>query len=109
MSVRFLGRRLYLALVMILASARHAGRMQAAAGLADALGVPVRTLVRWRAWWVEQLPGTPFWRAACARLMPPVSLDRLPASLLERFGDQASAAMTRMLMFLAPITIGAIR
>jgi len=36
-------------------------------------------------------------------------VDRLPASLLERFGDEASAAMTRMLMFLAPITIGAIR
>jgi hypothetical protein len=108
MSVRFLGRRLYVALVMVLASARHAGQMPARAGLAGALGVPLRTLARWRTWWVEQLPATPFWRAACARFMPPVAIERLPASLLERFGGEAAGAMTRYLMFLSPITVAAI-
>ena len=109
MSVRFLGRRVYVALMMVLASARHAEPMPARTGLAGALGVPLRTLARWRAWWVEQLPATSFWRAACARLMPPVSAAHLPASLLARFGDDAAQAMTLMLRFLSPITIGAIR
>ena len=44
-----------------------------------------RTVMRWRRWWCEQFIATPFWRAACAGLMPPVHQAQLPASLLERF------------------------
>ncbi len=109
MSVRFLGRRVYLALAMVLASARHAGRMPAAAPVGGVLGVPRRTLERWRVWWSEQFVLTPLWRASGARFMPPVAIGVLPASLLERFAGDAAAAMTRMLIFLAPITLGVIR
>ena len=61
MSVRFLARRVYLALAVV-------------------LGVERRTLARWRDWWCEQFPKTPLWRAACARFMPPVSEVQLLAN-----------------------------
>ena len=104
-SVRFLGRRVYLALAVVLGSARHAGQNPAAARVCTALAVPVRTLQRWRHWWQAQFPMTPLWQAACARFMPPVVSDRFPASLLERFSGNAEEALMRLLVFLSPITV----
>ena len=105
MSVRFLGRRVYLSLAVVLASARHAGQMPAAAWLAGELGVPLRTLQRWRQWWRDSLPLTPLWQEVCARFMPPVASDTLPAGLLERFAGDAKEALMRLLVFLTPITV----
>ena len=73
MSVRFLGRRVYLGLVVVLCSARHAGQSTAAATVCEALAVPLRTLQRWRRWWREDFMQTPLWQAMCAHFMPPVS------------------------------------
>lgn len=72
MSVRFLGRRVYLSLAVVLASARLAGQRPTVARLSDELNIPMRTLERWRQWWRQQFPLTPLWRAQCARFMPPV-------------------------------------
>ena len=107
MSVRFLGRRVYLGLAVVLCSARHAGQNTAARQLAAALGVavPVRTLQRWRQWWGEQFALTVLWQAACARFMPPVAIGRCPASLLERFTGNAEEALMRLLVFLSPLTV----
>ena len=105
MSVRFLGRRVYLGLAVVLGSARHAGQNPAAARLAGAIEVPVRTLERWRRWWCEAFALTPLWQAGCARFMPPVAIDRLPASLFERFGGNAEEMLMRLLVFLSPITV----
>ncbi|MBK6639362.1 MAG: hypothetical protein IPG34_17980 [Rhodocyclaceae bacterium] len=108
MSVRFLGRRVYLGLAVVLGSARHAGQNPAAMHLVQALAVPIRTLQRWRAWWRGQFPLTPLWQAACARFMPPPATDQFPASLLTRFADDAEAALFRLLVFLTPITVRAV-
>jgi len=105
MSVRFLGRRVYLSLAVVLASARHAGQRPAAARLSTELNIPVRTLQRWRQWWGEQFPLTPLWQAACARFMPPVDTETFPASLLERFAGDAAEALLRLLVFLSPLTV----
>ena len=105
MSVRFLGRRVYLALAVVLVSARNVGQIPAAARLASDLRVPVRTLQRWRQWWGEQFPLTPLWQAACARFMPPIDTTLSPASLLERFAGDAAEALLRLLVFLSPITV----
>ena len=105
MSVRFLGRRVYLALAVVLVSARNVGQIPAAARLASDLRVPVRTLQRWRQWWGEQFPLTPLWQAACARFMPPVDTALFPASLLERFAGDAAEALLRLLIFLSPLTV----
>jgi len=105
MSVRFLGRRVYLALAVVLVSARHAGQNPAAERLSTTLAIPVRTLQRWRQWWVQEFPLTPLWQAACARFMPPVAGDLFPAGLLERFAGQTGEALMRLLVFLSPITV----
>ena len=106
MSVRFLGRRVYLGLAVVLVSARPAGPTPAAARLGTALGVERRTLARWRDWWCEQFPLTPLWRAACARFMPPVPEAQLPGELIERFTGPAQGALMRLLVWLSPATVG---
>ena len=105
MSVRFLGRRVYLGLAVVLVSARHAGQTPAAARLGEGLGIPIRTLERWRQWWQTDFALTPLWQAQCARFMPPVATSRLPGELLERFTGEAQEALTRLLLFLTPLTV----
>ena len=105
MSVRFLGRRVYLGLVVVLTSSRPAGQRSTTAKLSEELDIPMRTLERWRQWWRQQLPLTPLWQAACARFMPPVDTTLLPTSLLERFTGNAAEALLRLLIFLSPITV----
>ncbi|WP_287696228.1 hypothetical protein [Accumulibacter sp.] len=104
-SVRFLGRRVYLGLAVVLESARHAGQTPAAARLSGTLNIPLLTLQRWRHWWQSQFPQTSLWQAACARFMPPVVSDLFPASLLERFLGSAAEALMRLLVFLSPLTV----
>lgn len=104
-SVRFLGRRVYLALAVVLVSAQPAGPTPATARLEHVLGVARRTLQRWRGWWREQFPLTPLWRAACARFMPPVPTEDLPGELLERLTGPAHEALTRLLVWLSPVTV----
>ena len=106
MSVRFLARRVYLALAVVLVSARPGGPTPAAARLGMALGVQRRTLARWREWWCEQFPLTPLWRAACARFMPPVPEAQLPGELIARFAGPAPEAVMRLLVWLSPVTVG---
>ena len=106
MSVRFLARRVYLGLAVVLVSARPAGPTPAAARLGMALGVDRRTLARWRAWWREQFPKTPLWRAMCARFTPRVPEAQLPGELVTRFAGRAPEALMRLLVWLSPVTVG---
>ena len=101
-SVRFAGRRVYLAVVLMLVSPAGSASAQA---LCDRLRIAAITLKRWRKWWREGFPSTPFWRSVCERFMPPVAISRLPQSLLERF--ETSAMMDRLaqaLRFIAPLS-----
>lgn len=104
MSVRFLGRRVYLAVAVVIVSAQRAASSAPAAQLALALSVPVRTLERWRRWWQVQFPLTALWRGAYGRFMPPVASERLPGSALERFAGTSAQSMRHFLMFLTPLT-----
>jgi hypothetical protein len=105
MSVRFLGRRVYLGLAVVLVSPRPARATPAAARLGQLLGVCRRTVARWRDWWHERFPRTPLWRVQCARFMPPVSDAQLPGTLIERFAGPAHEALTRLLLWLSPVTV----
>jgi hypothetical protein len=106
-SVRFLGRRVYLALVVVLSSSRHAGSNSAAPLLAG-LAVARRTLERWRLWWRGAFMQTPLWLGACGAFMPPLDTEHLPAVLLERFiGADALSRMSALLRFLTPLTVRA--
>ena len=106
-SVRFLGRRVYLAMVVVLSSSRHAGSNSGAPVLAKGLDVPVRTLERWRVWWVQAFVRTPLWLGGRGAFMPPVDAGRLPTSLLERFiGADAATRLNGLLRFVRPLTVG---
>ncbi len=103
-SVRFLGRRIYLGLVVLLVPVRRAQLSAAAAQVIQALGVPERTVSRWRSWWLQIFPATPLWQASCARFMPPVQTQHLPNSLIERFKDLGADSLSQLLIFLSPLS-----
>jgi hypothetical protein len=101
-SVRFLGRRVYVAVVLLLASPPGGS---AARRLCDQLSVPVRTLQRWRRWWTGEFMRTPFWQAAQSRFMPPLLSARLPLSLLDRFeADNPTDRLGQALRFLSALS-----
>jgi hypothetical protein len=107
-SVRFLGRKVYLAVVVILVAAmRHGPIPRRVRELTAHFGADRRTIARWQVFWRELFPDTPFWKAARARLAPDVDLTALPRVLLDAFlrGPDDSDGWVRLLRFLAPITI----
>jgi hypothetical protein len=105
-SLRFLGRKVYLGVVVVLVSAmRHGVTPRRAAALRRAVGVPRRTLARWLTWWREAFSMTPFWQAARAMMMPPVLQTRLPTALLERFVESdETLQVVHFLDFVKPVT-----
>ena len=104
-SVRFLGRRVYAAPVVVLLSALRHGLTPSRLGrLREMLGVDRRTVERWRRWWRHRFVNSPFWKEARGRLSPPVAEAQLPASLGERFGGWAQESLVNLLRFLAPLT-----
>ena len=105
-SVRFLGRRVYLAAVVVLASAMQGGiTAKRAARLHALVGVSFRTLKRWRAWWRAGFTDSAFWRGVRGRFSPPVDVQGLSGSLLERFsGKDERERLIQTLAFLGPLT-----
>jgi hypothetical protein len=85
-SVRFLGRRVYLGIVVLLASViASASPMPSPSTIGSTTGVPTRTLRRWLTWWRNTLISSAAFAVAAARFVPALDVGRLPASLLERF------------------------
>ena len=105
-SLRFLGRRVYLGALVVLAAAMRGGvTAWRAARLEETLGVSVRTLERWRGWWREALVESRFWKEARGRFAPPPDAGAFPVSLLACFaGDDVRERLVRLLWFLAPLT-----
>jgi hypothetical protein len=107
-SLRFLGRRVYVAaIVVLIAILKHGATDARLARLSDVASVDRRTIARWRHWWCDAFTATPFWRIARARFMPPVDHDRLPVALIERFTGDGAEPLIALLRFLGPITGGA--
>ena len=105
LSVRFLGRRVYLALAVVLVSGSRTASTATGARLGAELGVARQTLQRWQAWWTLQFPLTPLWRATCARFMPPADIAGFPGTLIERFLGSPADSLMRLLVFLSPVTL----
>lgn len=86
-SLRFLGRRVYLEIVVIFASvcAQTAATLRAAR---EATGVPAWTLRRWLTWWRTGLPQEGWWADLRARFVPPPPLEaQLPLSLVMKLTE----------------------
>ena len=104
-SVRFLGRRVYAGLVVVLVSAMtHGLKPQRVERLREALGIDRRTLARWRQWWLGLFVNSSFWREARARFMPPLCQKTMPLSLCVRWEVERRDRLLDLLQFLAPIT-----
>lgn len=106
-SLRFLGRKVYFAALVVIVSA--VGRSGVVVGRGrprEVRGVPVRTVRRWLAWWETAFALSTFWGEAKALFAEPITIEQLPASLLARFGDDA---LGRTLALIAPITTTSVR
>ncbi|MGH8696170.1 MAG: hypothetical protein ACREVS_06810 [Burkholderiales bacterium] len=104
-SVRYLGRRVYLGVVVVLVSAMQQGlSLRRVAKLNEHLGIGLRTLRRWRQWWRAAFVTSALWRAERGRFMPPVNEAALPHAVLERFGGSLSERVLSALAWLSPLT-----
>lgn len=108
-SVRFLGRKVYAGLVVVLVSAMVHGltdervrRIRELLHTGDQISR--RTLERWRQWWLDIFVHGSFWKAARAHFMPPLCEKTLPNSLCARFQIERRDRLVALLKFLAPIT-----
>jgi hypothetical protein len=104
-SVRFLGRRVYWGVVVVLVAAAHHGlTAQRMRVLREALGIDRRTLERWRQWWLETFVQSSFWKIARARFMPLLCEQSLPLSLGQAFQLDRPGGLIQLLRFLSPLT-----
>ena len=104
-SVRFMGRRVYAGLVVVLVSAMiHGLKPERVRCLREALGIDRRTLERWRQWWLGTFRGE-FLLAGGSR---PVHAALVPQdhalSLCVSFEVERRDRLLDLLKFLAPIT-----
>lgn len=88
-SLRFLGRRVYVEAVVLVATVVSLlmGSVKAAS---KAMIVPVRTLKRWGVWWTESFPQSRAWHEIRSRLVPSPEQSLLPRSLYERLDQELS-------------------
>lgn len=105
-SVRFLGRKVYLGMIVILVTALEHGlspkRRQA---LIEQLDIWPQTLTRWRKWWREFFPASRCWQSERGHFVPPVDCTQLPGALLGRLeGEGLLQRLCHLLRLLSPLT-----
>ncbi len=103
-SLRFLGRRVYLGLIVVLvATLRHGPSPTRVRKLRELTGATRRTVERWCRWWRNGFLETPLWQMARAEFAEPVAEAALPSSLLERFTGKHQERLQALLRFLSPL------
>lgn len=107
-SLRFLGRKVYFAALVVIASAIGRDTQLVGRGrVREVKGVPVRTVRRWLVWWQTVFALSAFWTEAKALFASPVAIERLPASLLG--GIAGEDTLRRTLALIAPVTTTSMR
>jgi hypothetical protein len=91
----------FAALVVIASTIGREAVLVGRGRMREVRGVPVRTVRRWLGWWQTAFAQSAFWSEAKAHFVVPVLVERLPASLLECFADNA---LDRTLGFISAIT-----
>lgn len=108
-SLRFLGRKVFFGVwVLLLPVLRDGPTRERLHRLEEVFFVSRRTLLRWRRFWREAVPGSRFWEARRGRFAVPVVAQRLPGALLEAFTGAAdpSERVLAVLRFVAPLSCG---
>lgn len=102
-SVRFLGRKVYLAFMVILASSTATEK--SLSELARDSAVSRQTLARWLAFWRLRVPASAAWKGIQAMFVPPLALSDLPGELRRAFkcADLNSANWIFLLRCVAPL------
>lgn len=104
-SVRFLGRKVYVGVVVVLVAAMmHGSNARRVAVLSEALGIDTRTLKRWRQSFLEVFVQTPFWKANRSRFMPLLDESMMPYCLVGSFNAEGREGLIKLMEFLSPIT-----
>jgi hypothetical protein len=102
--VRFLGRKVYVGVVVVLVSAMMQGLSERRVKrLRQELEIDRRTLEHWREWWRGTFVQGGFWRAERGRFRRPV-IEKMPLGLVEAFGIRQSEGLMKLMKFLSPIT-----
>jgi hypothetical protein len=106
-SVLFWGRRVYWAPVLLVVTALRQGRDRGytVRRLQALFGLTRPTLARWIGYFRQQFPHSLSFRRLSGRLMPPVAIQKLPGTLMERFvraRGEHEAALVACLQALAP-------
>ena len=107
-SVRFLGRKVYLAAIVILVSAMRQGptpwRFRE---LSKRFGADESTIARWQIFWREHFPQTAFWKVARAGFVTLGTIVSLPYALVDAFLGRHPPyrGWELLLRFLSPITV----
>jgi len=107
-SVRFLGRKVYLGVIVILITAlEHGLSAKRRQWLIETLDIWPQTFSRWRQWWREIFPASRCWQSERGQFIPPVDSSQLPGALLGRLtGDDLIQRLCQLLRLLIPITTG---
>jgi hypothetical protein len=104
--VRFLGRKVYLGVIVILVGAlEHGLSIKRRRQLIDKLDLYPQTLARWRRWWRTIFPVSRCWQGNRGHFIPPVDIRQLPGGLLGRLnGSDLLHRVCLLLRLLAPFT-----
>ena len=103
-SVRFLGRKVYVGVVVVLVTAMmHGPDAKRMWTLHNELGIDRRTLKRWREWWLKSFVATKFWKGRRGDFVPLLDEASLPLSLVNGFG-RTRKGVVALMEFLSPIT-----
>lgn len=109
-SVRFLGRKVYVGIVVVLVSAMlHGPSDRRLKRLQQELSIDRRTLKRWREWWTEIFVQSALFKAKRGRFIGRMGEGRMPLELVEAFGAHVIDGMVKLMKFLSPITTGSCR
>jgi len=100
LSVRFLGRRVYLSVFVSLFTAMTDGLSdQRLNKIRSQIGISRQALQRWRKWWKQAVPNTIIWKEIRSNLQRPVKTGDLPGSLINytRINRDLDDAITNFL------------
>jgi len=107
-SLRFLGRKVFVGVMVILVTALRQGPTPSGFRKLEGLfGISRRTIARWQKWWEEIFPASGVWREMKARLSRSRVLPPRARSFVDRLRDSPSArSLVRLLRSFALLASG---